>query len=166
MPKDKLQDEFMELLNQCQGTIIKLCLLHTDRQPDSVNDLYQEIVCNLWESFPRFRHQSKPNTWVYRIALNTAYMQHRSRKHIPKFISLNDYMRENIANPEENNMINRLYQLIDLLDEYEKTIIFLYIDKVPLREIAETLGTTEDAIKHKISRLKLKMIKMNENEPQ
>ena len=40
MPKDKLQDEFMELLNQCQGTIIKLCLLHTDRQPDSVNDLY------------------------------------------------------------------------------------------------------------------------------
>ena len=75
-------------------------------------------------------------------------------------------MCENIANPEENNMINRLYQLIDLLDEYEKTIIFLYIDKVPLREIAETLGTTEDAIKHKISRLKLKMIKMNENEPQ
>lgn len=163
MTKNKLQDEFLELLGQSRGTILKLCLMHTDRQPDNVNDLYQEIVCNLWESFPRFRHKSKPNTWVYRIALNTAYMQYRSRRRMPQFITLSDYICECIANPEGDKMIERLYWLIDLLNEEEKALILMYIDKVPLRDIAETLGTIEDAVKHKINRLKQKMKTLNEH---
>ena len=116
MPKDKLQDEFMELLNQCQGTIIKLCLLHTDRQPDSVNDLYQEIVCNLWESFPRFRHLGLPHSSQHRLYA-TSLTQAHSKVHLSQRLYVRKYCQ-----PEENNMINRLYQLINLLDEYEVAI--------------------------------------------
>ena len=38
---------------------------------ETISDLYQEVVLNLWTAFSRFRSESKPSTWVYRISVNT-----------------------------------------------------------------------------------------------
>ncbi|MBQ6157245.1 MAG: sigma-70 family RNA polymerase sigma factor [Bacteroidales bacterium] len=70
--RDQRESEFMEMLARCERTLFKVCLFYTDRQPDNVRDMYQDIVCNLWQAWPSFRHESKANTWVYRVALNTA----------------------------------------------------------------------------------------------
>jgi hypothetical protein len=40
----------MEMLARCERTLFKVCLFYTDRQPDNVRDMYQDIVCNLCES--------------------------------------------------------------------------------------------------------------------
>jgi RNA polymerase sigma-70 factor (ECF subfamily) len=162
MTKHTLEGEFLELLNRCQGTILRLCMLYTDRQPDSINDLYQEIVCALWESFPQFRNLSKPNTWAYRVALNIANMHCRAQHRRPQFVQLTNYMSDTIPDYEENSMIDRLYRLIDLLNDEDKMLTFLYIDRVPLREIALILNTTEYAVRHKVNRLKHKLRKLNE----
>ena len=74
---ERLQKDFLEMLNQCQGIVMKVCLCFTDRQPANIDDLYQDIVSELWTSYPRFRQESKPSTWVYAVALNTALMRHR-----------------------------------------------------------------------------------------
>ena len=42
--------EFLEMLRQCEGTLLKVCLYFTDRRRDDIRDLYQEIACTLWES--------------------------------------------------------------------------------------------------------------------
>ena len=36
--------------------LFKVCLFYTDRQPHNVRDMYQDIVCNLWQAWPSFRH--------------------------------------------------------------------------------------------------------------
>lgn len=164
MANQKRQTEFLLLLDRCQGTIMRLCLVHTDRQPENVKDLYQDIVCNLWESYPRIRHKKNIRTWVYRVALYTAYMHHRSKKRTVSFIDFDDNLYETVAGDSGNEMIERLYSLIDKLDTEDRTLLFLYIDKVPQREIAKILDTTEANINQRITRLKKKLKIMNENE--
>ena len=51
----------MEMLARCERTLFKVCLLYTNWQPDNVRDMYQDIVCNLWQAWPNFRHESKEN---------------------------------------------------------------------------------------------------------
>ena len=83
---------FMEMLRRSDSTIFKICLMFTDRDPENVKDMYQDIVCSLWESWPRFRGQCKENTWVYSIAFNTAVSQVRHRSRSPMFLPLDDYL--------------------------------------------------------------------------
>lgn len=51
----------MEMLARCERMLFKVCLFYTDRQPDNVCAMYQDIVCNLWQAWPSFRHESKEN---------------------------------------------------------------------------------------------------------
>ena len=50
-PDERQQSEFLQMLSQCEGILIKACLYFTDRRRDDFRDLYQEIVCTLWESW-------------------------------------------------------------------------------------------------------------------
>jgi RNA polymerase sigma-70 factor (ECF subfamily) len=51
------------MLRRSRRILYKVCLAFTDRQPDNVDDLYQEIVCNLWRGWPKFRGESDTSDW-------------------------------------------------------------------------------------------------------
>ncbi len=59
--RDQRESEFMEMLARCERTLFKVCLFYTDRQPDNVRDMYKDIVCNFWQTWPTFRHESNEN---------------------------------------------------------------------------------------------------------
>ena len=153
------------MLRRSRRIIYGICLAFTDRQPDNVDDLYQEIVCNLWRGWPKFRGESNPTSWVYRIALNTAGMELRKRKRreryefIPIDESLLDLLSEEIDPRREE-----LYELIDQLPDDEKKLLFLYLDHLSHAQIAEITGTTEDAVKQHIYRVKQKLVRLHQNE--
>jgi RNA polymerase sigma-70 factor, ECF subfamily len=65
------QNEFLTMLNENQGIVRKVCHLY-GRDEAGREDLYQEIVIQLWKAYGSFRGESKLSTWMYRIALNTA----------------------------------------------------------------------------------------------
>ena len=152
---------FKEMLRRCDSTIIKICLMFTDRCPENVKDLYQDIVCALWESWPRFRHESKENTWFYRIALNIAVSKSRHHSLSPMFSPLDDKTYNNLAEESQNHLVERLYELIDLLSPNEKAILFLYLDGITAREIGATLKISEAAVNHRIARIKDKLKALN-----
>ena len=164
MADKRLQTDFLTILNQCQGILVRLCWFYSDRSSERANDLYQEIVCNLWDSFPRFRGDSKPGTWVYRVAINTVYMQYRTRRRLPKFVSMEGLRLEEVLSDTDDELVVRLYQLIDKLDADERELISLYLARVSQREIAATLCISENAVNHRIKRIKQKLKKMNEDE--
>lgn len=66
-----MEKEFLQIIQKNQGIIYKVCSLYCDSQDDR-DDLFQEIVAQLWKSYPSFRKESKVTTWMYRVALNTA----------------------------------------------------------------------------------------------
>ncbi|WP_416240473.1 sigma-70 family RNA polymerase sigma factor [Pedobacter sp. GR22-10] len=59
--------------------IYKICRLYGNTEEDR-QDLFQEIIIQLWKAYPKFRGESKFGTWLYRIGLNVAITQYRKHK--------------------------------------------------------------------------------------
>lgn len=62
--------EFEQLLSSNSGRIRAIAARYGANC--EADDLYQEILEQLWRSFKSFRGDSKPETWIYRIGINTA----------------------------------------------------------------------------------------------
>lgn len=71
MEKESLEIEFEKLITQHQGVILKVSHAFASGRYEA-RDLCQDIMLNLWKGFRSFNHQSKPSTWIYKVAFNTA----------------------------------------------------------------------------------------------
>ncbi len=126
-------------------------------------DKDQEIVCTLWELWPTFRGESKPSTWVTRIALNVAGQEIRKRKRMPLFVEYDAAIHDILSDEATDLRYHPLYRLIDnLQDDYDRKLLFLYIDRHPLREIADITGTTEAAVKQRLYRIRQQLLEMKQ----
>lgn len=164
MKSKEEQENFISTLRQNDGVIFKICMMFTDRQPDNIRDLYQDIVCNLWESREKYREECSIRTWFYRIGLSTAVSQLRKRRHTPLIIELTKEMEESIKEEKQDERIEELYNMINQLNKADKALILLYIDKVPLAEIASIMGITYMAVGKRISRIKEKLQTQKKNQ--
>lgn len=155
------EKEFIELVNQHQGLIYKVCSMYeSDR--DAREDLFQEIVLQLWKSFPTFRGDSKITTWMYRIALNTAISGLRRQNRKIQTQELAEY-HMNMAEPEPERSeedYERLQWAIRQLSEIERAIIMMALDEVPYEEIAETIGITQNNVRVRMNRIREKLRKI------
>ena len=147
------EKKFLDMLNRSQRTIFQICLHYTDRSPDAIRDLYQEIVCNLWESWPNFRGDSSTDTWVRRVSLNVAVTEIRRHAKQPRFVPLEDWMYDTISE-EIDKAPPDYFRLISALDPDERALLYFRLEKLSIRDIAETLSTTEAAVKQRLYRLR------------
>lgn len=142
--------EFLEMTESCKGIIYKICLMYSE-DSEGHNDLFQEVVLNLWGSFARFRGESTYSTWVYRVALNTCISTLRKNK-IKNLCVPFDVKMD--LSQEESNDIKELYRMINLLNPIEKAIIILYLDEKSYDEIATIMGITRTNVAVRIHRIK------------
>ncbi len=151
---------FVELIRRYERVIYKVCYLYTT--PDAtLNDLYQEVLINLWRAYPQFRHECKESTWVYRIALNTCISFLRKTKNSIETVALTYDIDLQEEDDETQQMLRRLYCLIGRLNDLEKSIILLYLDDKSYDEIAEITGLTPTNVGTRLNRIKEKLKKMN-----
>ncbi len=153
--------EFLEMLSRSQRTIFQICLHYTDRSPDAIRDLYQEIVCNLWESWPNFRGDSSTDTWVRRVSLNVAVTEIRRHARQPRFVPLEDWMYDTISE-EIDKAPPDYFRLISALEPDERALLYLRLEHLSIRDIAETLSTTEAAVKQRLYRLRQHIEKLKQ----
>ncbi|WP_203258011.1 RNA polymerase sigma factor [Hyunsoonleella ulvae] len=153
-----METDFLKIVEENQGVIYKVCKMYRDTKEDQ-EDLFQEIVLQLWKAFPKFRKESKISTWMYRIALNTAIAIFRRNKIEIEFKeSIPKGTQQNHAEiPSENE--ERLFEAIRTLNKAERAIIALYLEDYQYREIAEMTGITENHVGVKVNRIKEKLKK-------
>ncbi len=161
---ERMQKDFMAMLRRCNGLILRVCFMFTDRRPTSVQDLYQDIVYNVWRSYGRFHHLSGETTWVYRIALNVAMKQRRRNAVAKRRVPPLDVAIHRCIVDSDNDLVDRLYELVDQLAPDEKALTLLYLDETPIREMAQITRMSESGVKKKMKRIKEKLKKMNEDE--
>lgn len=149
------EKEFAKLIKDNQGLIIKVSRLYTNTLEDE-QDLFQEIVLQLWRSYDSFKGQSKISTWMYRVALNTAITLFRKKTKSPKTDELTDSHYHDFIeiDDEKHQDISVLYKVIKMLPNVERAIVTMYLDDLPYRDIAENLGITEVNARVKMNRLK------------
>ena len=80
--KQIAKDHFVKIIEKHQGIILMLCrTYYPDRQDQE--DIRQDIILQLWKSFPTFRNESKISTWIYKVALHTILYKIRSEQRKP-----------------------------------------------------------------------------------
>ncbi len=157
------EQEFAKLIKDNQGLIIKISRLYTNSLEDE-EDLFQEIVLQLWRSYDTFKGGSKISTWMYRVALNTAITLFRKKTRSPKTDELmdfhyNDYLEDD---EEKQQQISLLYKVIKMLPKVERAIVMMYLDDLPYRDISENLGISEVNARVKMNRLKKRLKELME----
>lgn len=160
---DHVEQEFVTLIQEYERVIYKVCYLYTTPHA-TLNDLYQEVVINLWKAYPKFRNECKISTWIYRIALNTCISFIRKEKNIPEIVTLSQIADRIEETDETQVMLKRLYSMINRLGQLEKSIVLLYLEDKSYEEIAEITELTLTNVATKLSRIKDKLRKMNKEE--
>jgi len=119
-------------------------------------DLMQEILVQLWRSFGNFRGDSKFETWLYRIAINTAVSFQRSEIKERKGKEKNTLLQSNNASSGGLSHDEILHAFIKELNNIDRAVLMMYIDGLTAIEMESVLGIKSNAIKARVSRLKAK----------
>jgi RNA polymerase sigma-70 factor (ECF subfamily) len=161
MKTTTLENDFMDLIAEQKGTIYKVCYIYAHDQ-DDLNDLFQEVVLNLWRGFPHYRGDSKPATWVYRIAMNTCITFLRRSGSRPQTMPITADVVGNVIEDEgKTDQLRELYRLINQLGKLERALILLWLEERSYQEMADILGISKANVAVKLTRVKDKLKRMS-----
>ena len=123
-------ERFLKMIGDNQGILFKVCLMFSDRHKDDIRDLYNDIVCALWEGWPTVKEHGSANAWLYRVAFNTAIDKLRRDSRRPLLVSLDEADCEALEQEASEELAVELYRLADRLKPDEKALLRLYLDRV------------------------------------
>jgi RNA polymerase sigma-70 factor (ECF subfamily) len=129
-------------------------------------DLFQEIVIQLWKAYPKFKGDSKLSTWLYRVAINTAISGLRKKKDFIKNYepaAMPEPLVEHNEAHDAEERLQQLYKAIEQLNAVEKAIVMLYMEDRPYDEMEEIIGLSQGNLRVKMNRIKEKLRHLTKN---
>ena len=153
----------MKLVADNGPRLLKICRVYAWSRADQ-DDLYQEMIFQLWRALPNLREASHADTWLYRIALNTAIsFVRKDKSRRTRMVSAADQPIHDVPdtqpqpNSETGERFVQLSQAIAQLNATEKAIITLFLEDLSYEKIAEVLGVTENNVGVMLHRAKKKL---------
>ena len=153
------EEIFARLVREHKSTIYTVCYMFS-KDEDDVQDLFQETLINMWKGMGGFREESKIDTWIYRVALNTCLTQERKKKREVKKVPLNmdvNFFEDNDANAKQARI---LHQRISQLAYVDRALVMLWLDGMSYDEIRAVVGISAQNVAVKLFRIKEQLKKM------
>lgn len=164
------EQQFLDLINENRNRILRVCRVYSWNSADQ-DDLYQEILFQIWRSLPALKEKQFANTWLYRVAINTAisFVRKRaSRSDRVVYIGHADLTRtiESRQTTEENtdDRIANLYTAIYKLDPLEKALVTLFLEDFTYEQMAEATGISANNVGVMLHRAKKKLSGLTKDE--
>lgn len=151
------ETSFLAKLNRDIRIVHRVCHTYFPRDAVEREDVFQEIMYQLWRSYPQFRGESKFSTWMYKVALNTAITHIQRRTETPQNAELSEVVAhasdvdEHMSRVEE---LHRLHEAIAALSDIDKAIILLHLEDQNYDEIASITGLTKTNVSVRLVRIK------------
>lgn len=153
------EQQFEQMVREYRSTIYTICYMFSKDQ-DEVSDLFQEVLINLWKSFPSFEGRSKLNSWVYRVSMNVCISLERKKKSqrtVPLMMDINPFEEEN-ANSKQMEILRKRIARLGIFD---RAIILLWLENMSYEEIGEIIGITAKNVSVRLYRMKEELKKMS-----
>jgi len=148
------EKEFSKMVREHKTTIYTVCYMFS-KDNDEINDLFQEILVNLWKGFASFQGRSDMRTWVYRVALNTCITIDRKKKRrrdkearVELDINLYDDKDDDVR------QVKKLYERINRLGIFDRAIVLLWLEGLPYDEIGQIVGISSKNVSVKLVRIR------------
>lgn len=138
-------------------------------------DLTAETFVRAMRAYHRFRHEARPSTWLYRIALNLCknyFRQQRLRRRVHAFSldsppestpdSAPREIEDSTQSPEHRFAARELQEhiancLLQLRPEFRTLIVLRDVQGLSYQEIAAALGCSEKAVKSRLFRARTQL---------
>ena len=155
------ETRFMTVTRQYKEVIAKVCYLYSSPIA-SFDDLYQEVLINIWQGMDSFRGDSKMSTWIHRTAINTCISWYRRNSRHCDSMGIDELPFEPADVPSDINAgeMLELHRLISMLGPIDKAIITLWLDEKPYEEIAAVMGMSVSNVAVRLHRIKERLSKL------
>jgi RNA polymerase sigma factor (sigma-70 family) len=165
LQKQEAEKEFEKRISEHELLLYKICGMYAYTEADR-QDLFQEIVIQLWKSYSKFKGDAQFSTWLYRVAINTAITGLRKKKKsitsYEPVSSIEQISDENSTMAEEERL-RQLYKAIEQLNDVEKAIVMLYMEERSYNEMEDILGISQGNLRVKMNRIKDKLRQITKN---
>ena len=154
-----LETAFTQMIKEYKSTIYTVCFMFS-KDSDEVNDLFQEVLINLWQGFASFEGKSKIGTWIWRVSFNTCISQERKKKRtatIPLTMGIDLFNDKD----DDTKQVKMLYDRIHRLKPFDRAIILLWLEGMPYDEIAAIVGITTKNVSVRLYRIKEELKQMS-----
>ena len=153
-------ERFAGLIREHAGIIRKVAATYAG-DADGRADLMQDILANLWASWPRYDDARPFPAWMYRVALNVALSHvrsvYRERRVMTPLTDDHDAVAATELDHEANQALDALQATMARFDPLNRAVLLLYLDERSHREIGEIVGIGESAVGTRIDRIKQKL---------
>jgi len=150
---------FAQMVREHKNTIYTVCFMFS-KDSDEVNDLFQEVLINLWKSFESFGGKSKIDTWIWRVSFNTCIDQDRKKKRtspIPLSMGIDLFNDKD----DDTRQVKILYNRIHRLKPFDRAIVLLWLENMSYEEIAAIVGITVKNVGVRLYRIKEELKQMS-----
>ena len=154
-----LETAFEQVIKQHKSTIYTVCLMFS-KDSDEVNDLFQEVLINLWKGFEGFEGRSDIGTWIWRVSFNTCISSERKKKKlgtVPLTMEINLFEDKD----EDTRQVQMLYKRIHRLKPFDRAIVLLWLEGMSYEEIAAIVGITVKNVSVRLYRIKEELKRMS-----
>jgi RNA polymerase sigma-70 factor (ECF subfamily) len=157
------EHRFLDLVNENRNRILRICRVYAWNAADQ-DDLYQEILFQIWRSLGAVKEPQFANTWLYRVAINTAISFVRKRAsgadrviHFEPASLTRTIESRQAPEAADDDRIASLYTAIYQLDPLEKALVTLFLEDFTYEQIAEATGITANNVGVMLHRAKKKL---------
>jgi RNA polymerase sigma-70 factor (ECF subfamily) len=148
----QLEQQFTKTVTEHKSTIYTVCYMFS-QDADEVNDLFQEVLVNLWKGFESFEQRSDIRTWIYRVALNTCIsLDRKKRRQATARLSMDINLFED--RDEDTRQVDMLHKRIAQLQPFDRAIVLLWLENLPYDEIGQIVGITAKNVSVRLYRIR------------
>jgi RNA polymerase sigma factor (sigma-70 family) len=151
--RDRSQDAFTTLVNRHVNLVYSAALRQV-RSPQLAEEVAQSVFTDLARNAGKLKPGTLLTAWLYQVTRRTAIdvVRKESRRQLREQIAVE--MTNMNSNASEWTRIEPLLdKAMDSLDETDRSAILLrYFENKNLREVGESLGTSDDAAQKRVGR--------------
>ena len=154
-----LEKQFAQTAAEHKSTIYTVCYMFS-QDADEVNDLFQEVLVNLWKGFSSFEHRSDIRTWIYRVALNTCIsLDRKKRRAATVRVSMDINLFKD--NDEDTQQVDMLHKRISKLQPFDRAVVLLWLENLPYEEIGQIVGISTKNVSVRLFRIREQLKNMS-----
>lgn len=161
---DSPETIFASICRDHQGLIAKTVRAFAPAEADR-EELFQDIIVEIWRALPQFNGAAKVSTYVYRVALSCALNWKRSRaryrRKLDQYVSLLPE-DEGVVSARDRERLRWLYARIQELPPVDRSLILLSLDRLGYGEIAVITGLSESNVGVRLHRIKQQLAAQSE----
>ena len=151
--------QFAKTIREHKSTIYTVCYMFS-KDDDEVNDLFQEVLINLWKGYESFGHRSDIRTWIYRVALNTCIsLDRKKRRSGTVRLAMDINLFED--RDEDTRQVDLLHKRIQRLQPFDRAIVLLWLEDLSYEEIGQIVGISTKNVSVRLFRIREQLKNMS-----